>query len=308
MSVALLSKFKIDLTTTCYPFDYDERPDKRTGAIEVRLPDGAGIQIPYHYVNIERESFPFLDGRFQLVLLCEVLEHLVRDPMAVLTETNRVLAPGGLFLITTPNVARAAAIGPIRRGDIPYVWSPYSQYGVYGRHNREYSPLEIKQLFAAAGFETVRLETRRFFTSRPALEPARFQGDTTLALGRKVGPVQDRLPAHFYDFSGWWSHRFTLREVHPGLAQVCVENRGQTTWRPSEVYFGLQLWRPHCTLLDRDFRRFDLPFDVPPGATVEMALELPPLTQPHAYYRLDLVYAGQFWFEQRGSQPLDILL
>ena len=43
-------------------------------------------------------------GSFDVVTAIEVLEHLV-DPLAVLAQIRRLLAPGGLFLITTGNAA-----------------------------------------------------------------------------------------------------------------------------------------------------------------------------------------------------------
>jgi 2-polyprenyl-3-methyl-5-hydroxy-6-metoxy-1,4-benzoquinol methylase len=47
------------------------------------------------------EDLPFADHQFEAVILQEVLEH-VRDPEQTLREAERVLAPGGAVLITTP--------------------------------------------------------------------------------------------------------------------------------------------------------------------------------------------------------------
>jgi 2-polyprenyl-3-methyl-5-hydroxy-6-metoxy-1,4-benzoquinol methylase len=48
------------------------------------------------------EDLPFLDNSFGVVLCSEVLEH-VRNQEQSLSEIARVLQPGGLLLITTPN-------------------------------------------------------------------------------------------------------------------------------------------------------------------------------------------------------------
>lgn len=45
---------------------------------------------------------PCADGRFDLVVATAVLEH-VSDPLGMLAECRRVLVPGGLCLITTPD-------------------------------------------------------------------------------------------------------------------------------------------------------------------------------------------------------------
>jgi 2-polyprenyl-3-methyl-5-hydroxy-6-metoxy-1,4-benzoquinol methylase len=48
------------------------------------------------------EKLPYAEGRFDIVLCLDVLEH-VRDVEAVLGETYRVLKPGGVVLTTVPN-------------------------------------------------------------------------------------------------------------------------------------------------------------------------------------------------------------
>jgi SAM-dependent methyltransferase len=49
------------------------------------------------------ESMPvFADAQFDVVISCNVLEHL-REPIPFFQEVNRVLKPGGLFITKTPN-------------------------------------------------------------------------------------------------------------------------------------------------------------------------------------------------------------
>ena len=54
-------------------------------------------------VNLN-EKTPFEDGSFQVVLGVEIMEHL-EAPRAFLREIYRILAPGGLAVITTPNIS-----------------------------------------------------------------------------------------------------------------------------------------------------------------------------------------------------------
>jgi SAM-dependent methyltransferase len=48
---------------------------------------------------------PYPDAAFDLVILCEVAEHLPTE-IPVVAEIGRVLAPGGHLVLSTPNVAR----------------------------------------------------------------------------------------------------------------------------------------------------------------------------------------------------------
>ncbi|MBN2055263.1 class I SAM-dependent methyltransferase, partial [bacterium] len=64
---------------------------------------GAALTGPEGVVFVRgaAEHLPFRDGRFDLVVMHEVVEHLA-DPEAGLRECLRVLAPGGHLLLTFP--------------------------------------------------------------------------------------------------------------------------------------------------------------------------------------------------------------
>ena len=53
-------------------------------------------------LNVEEDALPHPDGAFDVVLFCEVLEHLLMDPLAVLREIHRVLRPNGALVLSTP--------------------------------------------------------------------------------------------------------------------------------------------------------------------------------------------------------------
>ena len=48
-------------------------------------------------------SLPFDDGEFDAVVSVETVEHLT-NPFGFITEVERILRPGGIFILTTPNV------------------------------------------------------------------------------------------------------------------------------------------------------------------------------------------------------------
>lgn len=113
--------------------------------------DGAHLQIDYRNVNVETEPLPYEDDSFDVLLLCEVLEHFTNDPLAALRNIKRVLKPGGILILTTPNVNRLENVARMIAGE--NIYGPYSGYGPYGRHNREYTAQELERLLAYLGFD-----------------------------------------------------------------------------------------------------------------------------------------------------------
>jgi 2-polyprenyl-3-methyl-5-hydroxy-6-metoxy-1,4-benzoquinol methylase len=114
----------------------------------------------YHcdYFDAEVERFPYDDGIFDTVVCSEVIEHLKQDPAHMIAEINRVLKPGGRLILTTPNITSVFALYRLLSGAHPQVWSVYT--GKDGdRHNREYTPAEIRKLLQWAGFSDVDLKT-----------------------------------------------------------------------------------------------------------------------------------------------------
>ena len=104
----------------------------------------------YHHFNLERDIFPFADESFDVVIFAEIIEHLLMDPCKVLREIKRVLKPGGNLILTTPNVARLENVTKLLAG--ANIYDPYSGYGPYGRHNREYNLHELTRLLEYEGF------------------------------------------------------------------------------------------------------------------------------------------------------------
>jgi 2-polyprenyl-3-methyl-5-hydroxy-6-metoxy-1,4-benzoquinol methylase len=59
-------------------------------------------ELHYEVVLSQAETIPFPDASFDVVTLCEVIEHL-EDPSIVLKEIRRVLKNGGCLVLTTPH-------------------------------------------------------------------------------------------------------------------------------------------------------------------------------------------------------------
>jgi SAM-dependent methyltransferase len=138
-------------------------------------------RLPFRQFNIERQVFPYTDEAFDGVVFCEVLEHLTADPMAALAEMHRVLKPGGWLLVTTPNVGWYYNLALLWKGH--NIYGQYSAHGPYGRHNREYSMPELRNLLDGMGFTVQQIESRNLTPDRKL--------DRRTRLIRRLRPIQD---------------------------------------------------------------------------------------------------------------------
>jgi SAM-dependent methyltransferase len=82
------------------------------------------------------EPLPFEDGAFGGAVLKDLLEH-VRDPVAVVREVRRVVAPGGRVFASSPDAQR-------------WVWDDYT-------HRRPFTRKSFRLLFADQGLEVEHL-------------------------------------------------------------------------------------------------------------------------------------------------------
>jgi SAM-dependent methyltransferase len=187
--------------------DYWES-DERTSTETLKQVKGKDEhKIELHNFNVEADRFPFPDKHFRVVLCCELIEHLQRDPLHMLWECNRVLQEDGFLLLTTPNIASARSIEGLLITCSPYLLSQYNRETPADQHNHEYAPYEVGVALAAAGFTVVALEAEDvWLRSNPAILELLQQveistdlrGDNIFALARKSGPPVERYPKELY--------------------------------------------------------------------------------------------------------------
>ncbi len=103
-------------------------------------------EVEVNYVNANAESFPFVDGVFDVVVSTDFLEH-VSDLDKVVSESARVLKPSGFFLYETINrtlVSRIVGIYlfervlkliPEHTHDASMFIKPAELHEVMARHN-----------------------------------------------------------------------------------------------------------------------------------------------------------------------------
>lgn len=119
---------------------------------EFQLNRDTNEKIEFKFVNhnIEESQIP-TKYKFDVILFCEVLEHLIKDPIKAIVNLKNALEYGGHLILTTPNVNRLENIAKMMNGE--NIYDPYSAYGEYGRHNREYNVKELELLLTHLGFE-----------------------------------------------------------------------------------------------------------------------------------------------------------
>lgn len=161
----------------------------------------------FYLGNPERFSYSIDPESVDLVLCAEVIEHMSVDPMALLSEINRVLVIGGRVIITTPNIVSSRSILAALEHRMPYNFYAFNKSGTTDRHNVEYSPELLCEAVKAAGFDIEQLETVDAWSSPDQrLEKiyslfgfdSSLRGDDIILTAIKRGSVIKRYPDFLY--------------------------------------------------------------------------------------------------------------
>jgi SAM-dependent methyltransferase len=130
----------------------DLDPERFRGVI-----DDLGLDV--RRCDIETETLPVADASRDAVVFNELFEHLRIDPIFTLQEVKRVLRPGGVLLLSTPNLRSFRGIRNLVFRDQGHAVSGgvYRQYeklrslGHMG-HVREYTVTETCDFLRRVGF------------------------------------------------------------------------------------------------------------------------------------------------------------
>lgn len=106
--------------------------------------------IPLLNCNLD-QGLPFADNSLDVILASEVIEHLSKDKL-FLGEALRALAPGGVLLLTTPN------LWDIRRPLAKLTGQTWSGYRD-PTHINLLTPRRLARLLKEVGFREVRWKT-----------------------------------------------------------------------------------------------------------------------------------------------------
>ncbi len=98
------------------------------------------------------EHIPFPDDTFDVIVMSEMMEHVVRTDH-LLHNVNRVLKPSGHLIVTTPNVATPISYGMMLLLDLP----PYMAARYRSGHVRDFTARTLRLALRNHGFEVERL-------------------------------------------------------------------------------------------------------------------------------------------------------
>jgi len=146
------SGFFLDFARESFPnsrfsgVEYDER----------LLAETAARATHAHLIQGNAENFDLGKGRFDLVVSFQVIEHLY-NPCAMLNNVRAHLKPGGIFLVTTPNL-----------GSLGARWMKDKWHGYRDDHVSMKGKDEWEQLIASHGFSPL-YSGSTFFSGVPVL-------------------------------------------------------------------------------------------------------------------------------------------
>jgi SAM-dependent methyltransferase len=133
--------------------------------------------IAFHKVDIEKQSLPYADGQLEMVVFSEVIEHLRINPMHAVREIFRVLKPGGMCLLSTPQITPLMRwrflFGVDYQDDIVAEFEKVERLGHMG-HIRLYSEREVRHIVGHVGFSVERINTGGKFAGIPGDRMAQF--------------------------------------------------------------------------------------------------------------------------------------
>lgn len=155
MTSRLLREPSVDLLATVSAEEVTAWPDEipvTPHRYTMELPDGTSRDWTNFSANLERTLFAIdsaggENNKADLVLACEIIEHLTRSPHIMLLNINSWLKTGGRVILTTPNGSQFD--NPLRTK--PKM--PAYRYSQYARHNYVFTMDMLCDLTETCGFE-----------------------------------------------------------------------------------------------------------------------------------------------------------
>lgn len=141
--------------------DYQDPWHRREGRLDQLKAFARDSGITLHVHRDGDYSIPFEPASFDVVTVCEVIEHLHESPRDILNAAGGMLKTGGLLVITMPNAVNLKKRIKVLAGRSNHVnaLAFFRSSGQWRGHVREYTLTETIAIVRAAGFDVVRART-----------------------------------------------------------------------------------------------------------------------------------------------------
>jgi len=193
-----ITSFDLTLTNFFSPNVYEDKVRSEKQRVQSSI-YGEQYDFDYLTLNIELSQYPFKDDEFNKVIFCEVMEHLVIDPLKVFGKLRRILKRRGELVLTTPNAVRLINVAHMLAGK-NFFDRYHPENGIYGRHNREFTLTELTSALESEGFEIKEGKTldrynydqvRMFVDSYDKTEVLPWSGTKLIELLKTIGASTD---------------------------------------------------------------------------------------------------------------------
>jgi len=276
------------------------------------------------FIAYDGRRIPLPDASCDKIVINDAFHHLP-NPEEILREMARLLPQGGIVAMSEPGPGHAESEESLRE---------VRETGVL---ENEIVLSELEEMALRAGFTEVALvplvldAVQEIPVSKLGkAEEAEAILDQWLRLGRGTRYIvlhkgrwlpttqaPGRLDARIEIVGSGGSAEVPLGAPFP--LRVRVTNRGDTRWlatiyeRVGWTRLGVHLYRATGALpgelVDFDWLRASLPFDMEPGDEATVEVELPPIAEPGSYRLVfDLVAEGVLWFAQKDSPTAELTL
>ena len=126
----------------------------------------------HYYINLDTDALSarhpqLVEQQFHIVLFCEVIEHVLASPEEMLADLLKLVAPGGVLIVTTPNAMSARRLFDVvigRKGDSIYRRNQKELHQHHHIHVREYTLREVRDAVAACGAQVLLQAVKNYYS------------------------------------------------------------------------------------------------------------------------------------------------
>jgi cyclopropane fatty-acyl-phospholipid synthase-like methyltransferase len=116
--------------------------------------------LTFHTCDLLHDDLPVREA-FDVVVMCEVIEHFPIPPYLVLEKIQRWMKPGGWIYLTTPNLYRLRNLVRMFLGTRVFDLFYLPERGQGIGHPFEYSAFHLRWQLEKSGFEDIQIQLRQ---------------------------------------------------------------------------------------------------------------------------------------------------